>query len=428
MRPQMKLKTYQVVFLIVLCVFFLRVSGCIEEDDGNDQKVTPKESFQKVITELMTRWGIPGGAVACVNQERLVLAEGYGFAEKEKALVSTPESLFRIASLSKPITAVAVLKLYERGLLSLDEKAFEILKDLKPPQGATVDPRIYNITVRDLLQHSGGWDSDRSFDPMFESLEIAKKMGVRPPADAVTIIRYMLGQPLDFTPGARYAYSNFGYCVLGRIIEKVTGQGYESFVKAQVLKPMGISRMSIGHTLLKDRADKEVIYYDYPGAALTQSVFPDGGQMVPWPYGGFYLDAMDAHGGWIASIVDLMRFLTAVDGRSTRPDFLQASTINLMVSRPALPDWQNSSWYYALGWQVRPQGSDANWWHQGSLPGTSTILVRTYRGLSWVALFNLRPQNADTFFIELDDSLWKAVNQVTEWPTYDLFANYPILE
>lgn len=373
----------------------------------------------------MTRWSIPGGAVALVKDEKLVMAEGYGLVDKSTSQPAAATSLFRIASVSKPITAVTILKLYEDGLLGLEEKAFQILEDLEPPPGGVADPRIYQITIRDLLQHSGGWDSSLSGDPMFKSREIAQAMGVPLPADSLTIIRYMMGRPLDFAPGERYAYSNFGYCVLGRIIERVTGQDYENSVKTRILGPIGIRSMRIGHTLLKDRAENEAVYYDYLGAPLAESVFPDVPGLVAWPYGGFYLEAMDSHGGWVASAVDLMRFITAVDGRPLRQDLLKPSTIDLMVARPKLADWKNSAWYYALGWDVRPQVTDSNWWHTGSLPGTETIVVRTYHGMAWAALFNSRPQDSDGFEAELDSALWEAVNGITDWPSEDLFANYP---
>lgn len=396
------------------------------KDDGPPAAVTPKESFQKVIGPLMAKWNLPGGAVALVKDEKLVMAEGYGNADIAGAVAAAPDSLFRIASLSKPVTAAAVLKLVEDGRLGLDDKAFAILSDLPPPAGATVDPRLADITVRDLLQHSGGWDRDASFDPMFRSREIAAAMGVPTPPDATTIIRYMLGQPLDFTPGTKYVYSNFGYAVLGRIIERTTGTAYGSYLTGDVLAAMGISRMRLGRSLKENQAPGEVAYYDYAGASQAFSVFTPGLELVPGPYGGFCVEAMDAHGGWIASAVDLMRFVTAVDGRTGRPDFLQKATVDLMTSRPALPDWQGSDWYYALGWQVRPTGGDANWWHIGSLPGTVTIIVRAANGLSWAALFNSRPANADAFTGELDSELWRAVNGVTKWPTADLFPFYPI--
>jgi N-acyl-D-amino-acid deacylase len=421
-----KTKRGRTVILLAALSTALVACGGGSSDDGNPSKVTPKQSFAKVIGPLMTKWSVPGGAVALVKDGELVMAEGYGLADKEGKVPATPQSLFRIASLSKPVTAVAVLKLFEEGLLSLDAKAFGILSDLQPPEGATVDPRLQDITIRDLLQHSGGWDREASFDPMFKSREIAAAMGVPTPPDAETIIRYMMGQPLDFTPGTKYAYSNFGYCILGRVVERISGKSYGAQVQDSVLTAMGIGRMSLGRSLKADRAADEVVYYDYPGAPTTPSVFTEGGESVPWPYGGFALESMDAHGGWIASVVDLMRFVTAVDGLTTRPDVLQKTTVDLMVARPGLPDWTTSDSYYALGWQIRPVGTSANWWHTGSLPGTTTILVRSYNGMAWTALFNMRPAAADGFINELDSALWAAVNGVTEWPMVDLFSSYPL--
>ncbi len=138
------------------------------------------------------------------------------------------------------------------------------------------DQRVYSITIRELLDHSGGWDRDKTFDPMFEPFRISQALGVQSPPTKEQIIEYMLAQPLQFAPGTSYAYSNFGYLVLGRVIEKVTGQPYEDYVRANVLAAMGITDMRIGHTLLSGALQNEVHYYDYPGAPSAQSVF-DGG-------------------------------------------------------------------------------------------------------------------------------------------------------
>lgn len=256
-------------------------------DDGPPAGVMPKESFQKIIGPLMTKWNLPGGAVALVKDEKLVMAEGYGYADVAGGVAALPDSLFRIASLSKPVTAAAVLKLVEEGRLGLEDKAFAILSDLQPPAGATVDPRLADITVRDLLQHSGGWDRDASFDPMFRSREIAAAMGVPTPPDAATIIRYMRGQPLDFTPGTKYVYSNFGYAVLGRIIERTTGKSYGSVLTDDVLAAMGITRMRLGRSLKEDQAPGEAVYYDYAGAAQAFSVFTPGLELFRVPMGAF---------------------------------------------------------------------------------------------------------------------------------------------
>jgi len=163
-------------------------------------------SFDREMAAFMEPRGIPGGALAVVKDGRLVYAKGYGFADRERKIAATRETLFRIASISKPITGVAVMRLVQEGRLKLEDKAFDYI-DLKPVVafGKKPDPRLKTITIRQLLQHTGGWDRDASFDPMFRSDRIAEMVGVERPADAEAVIRYMLGQSLDFDPGTDYS-------------------------------------------------------------------------------------------------------------------------------------------------------------------------------------------------------------------------------
>jgi CubicO group peptidase (beta-lactamase class C family) len=386
------------------------------------QAVAGLESFDQIIPELMRKHGIPGGAVALVRDGKLIYARGYGYGDVEAQTRVQPDALFRIASVSKPITAVAILKLVEEGKLRLDDRIAPLISDLRPAESATVDARWERITIRHLLQHTGGWDRDRSFDPMFRPQTAADAVGAPAPASAETVIRYMKGVPLDFDPGARYAYSNFGYAILGRIIERVSGMSYEQYVRTAILAPLGITRMRLGRTRLADQATGEVRYY-FPGqnynGPSVRSVFAADGT-VPYNYGGFYLEAMDAHGGWIASTIDLLRFVTAVDLRTNRPDFLRSASLEEMIAANA-PVWANSAYWYGLGWLVRPSGGDANWWHNGSLPGTSSIIVRSYHNFAWAALFNARTDDG-TFGNELDARLWEALGRATSWPTHDLFS------
>jgi len=144
-----------------------------------------------------------------------------------------------------------------------------------------------------------------------------------------------------------------------------------------------------------------------------------GGGLVPVPYGGFFLESFDALGAWIASAPDLLRFMTAVDGFATRPDILRPETIQLMqTTAPGV--WGSSPYYYAMGWLRRPLQD--NWWHDGSLPGTTTLLVRTGNGLAWAALFNARQMKPNSIFAaELDPALWQAVGEVASWPVGDQF-------
>jgi len=366
------------------------------------------EWFDRTMIRLMEKWEIPGGALAVIKDGEILLARGYGFANVETEEPVQPDSLFRIASVSKIITAAAVLKLVEEGRLDLDMPAFQILDDYHPPEGTKMDSRIDGITVRHLLEHTGGWDSSASYDPMFITREIAEELGTSPPADCPTIIRYMLGQPLDFDPGSQYAYSNFGYCVLGRIIEKVSGQTYEEYVRTNILAPVGINEMCLGHSLLQDRYPGEVQYYSAE-LDLTDSVFPIIAEPIPWPYGGFYLEAMDSHGGWIASAVELALFASALE--STNPSaILDSDSLSLLFSRP-------KSTQFAYGWKIRSAGRGVNWWSIGSMPGSSAILYRRADGLIWAALFNTSPSTeSDEFLVDVISAMgWAAVLDEMLW-------------
>ena len=380
------------------------------------------DTYDRLISEFMDKRDLPGGAIAVVKDGRLVFAKGYGLADIQNQEPVQPDSLFRIASLSKQVTAVAVLKLVEDGKLDLDARVFEILSAFREHEGSTRDPRLDQITVRHLLHHAGGWDKNESYDPMWSVWRTEEGTGAHPPITCSDVIRFMLGQPLDFDPGTRYAYANFGYCVLGRIIEAASGQEYEEFVREHVLKPIGIARMWVGGTRLEERLDDEVRYYQRHGQDPAWSVFPDGPSQVPWPYGGFYLEGQDAHGGWVGSAIDLVRFVTALDG-SKYPTVLEPETVDLMLARPR-PQLQDTPYYYGLGWAVRPVGDAKTWWHFGSQPGTTALIVRAHHGLTWVALFNLQPQNLQEAQSELNQLLWRATEEVTTWPSHDLFPMF----
>jgi len=410
----------------VVWLTLVRAAFC-GESAGNNVAITgmaaPElKALDDEITSLMRKWGIPGGAVAVVKDGRLVFAHGYGQADRDAGKPVQPDSLFRIASVTKPITAAAILVLVERGRLELDAKVLDILKLPDAAPEKLVDPRWKQITVRQLLFHTAGFDRKASFDPMFRSYEIAEATGTPPPAKPGAIIRYMLGRRLDFDPGTKHVYSNFGYCLLGRVIEQVTGKTYDEAVQNLVLRPSGITRMRIGRTRLSDRLPSEVQYY-MPEKDECRSVFPDVREPVSWPDGGFYLEAMDAHGAWVASAIDLVRFASAVDG-SRKPGLLKPATVRLIESRPPPPLSADSPVYYGLGWNVRPVGRSANWWHDGSLPGTMSLLVRAHHGSTWAAAFNLRPKDDRKFLGELDRGIWKTVGQVSKWPEHDLFIRY----
>ena len=258
---------------------------------------------------------------------------------------------------------------------------------------------------------------------MFQSAIAAAAVGAPAPASAETIIRYMKGMPLDFNPGERFAYSNFGYAILGRVIERVSGMPYEAYVRARVLQPVGANRTQLGKTRITDALPEEVRYY-YAGAGIgwppVTSVFPGEGT-VPANYGGYYLEATDSHGGWVSSTVDLLRFVVRVDGRDSPPDILSAALVREMTSNGA-PLCADGSCYYAGGWNVRPVQDGATWWHGGDYAGTKSMLVRSYYNISYAALFNAGAPNS--LVGELDAALWAALPNVTALPTHDLFSTF----
>lgn len=380
----------------------------------------------RVLQSFVREHSIPGVSLAITDESRLVYARGFGYADVGQREPVTANSLFRIASISKPITAVAILQLVDQKKLSLDDKVFDLLKyEPHLPDGAKYDKRQDEITIRHLLQHRGGWDRGKSFDAMFKSTEFSNSLGTSHPATQDTVIRVMLGKPLDFDPGERYAYSNYGYCLLGRVIEKLTDQSYEDYVKEHVLAPVGVTAMSIGATRLGGRKENEVRYYD---PRVSDSVFAkDLGSPVPLPYGAWHLEAMDSHGAWIASATDLVRFASAFDSPA-KSKLLSRNVIAEMFVRPDGlaghdEDGQPKSKYYSLGWSVTvDDAGKITASHGGSLPGTNTILVRRADGRNVGLLFNTRvtPKLSRVTGAILPD-LIKAIEQVEDWPEHDLF-------
>jgi N-acyl-D-amino-acid deacylase len=380
--------------------------------------------FEQLVTRLMSTYRIPGGSIAVTRNGRLVFARGYGYADRDTGERVMPDSRFRIASMSKFVTAVAIMRLVEEGKLHVDDPAFALLPDLQPAAGQTEDPRLTSVTIRHLLTHSGGWDDTAVFDPLFSGTMIASALGVPSPASTENIIRYMRGRPLQFDPGTRFAYCNFGFAVLGRIIEQVAGMSYEQYVRTSVLAPMGIREMRIGQTLAAGRRPGEVRYY---ADGATYSVLPFVSGMISWPYGGWQHETTDAAGGWVASAIDYAKFVNGIDGRRGER-FLKRESIAAMTARPSIPQWATSGFWYAFGVEVHPSRGDADWDHSGSVDGTTTQFFRTSDGLVLVVCFNYRPSRAAeerALGVDLSIGLIDAASRVVDWPRNDLFIDYP---
>ena len=384
----------------------------------------PLAPFDRLMTGFLKDHQVPGGSLAITRNGKLIYSRGFGLASVEKKTPVEPDSLFRIASVSKPLTAVAVLQLVERKKLRLDEPVLKYVA-LKPhlAPDAKYDPRWEKITVRHCLQHRGGWDRDKSYDPIAIPGKIAAALGTKPPVPPADVVRYMMGQPLDFDPGERFAYSNLGYLLLGRLIESASGQRYEAFVRKEVLAPLGITTTRLGRALPEDRPKAEVSYYEPKQRTGVCLYPPRAGEKVPLPDGAYNFEGFEAHGGWIASAVDLVRFAVAFDD-PTRCELLTADSIRTMWERPpgmAGIDAKGKprDAYYGCGWSVRPVRAEglANTWHGGLIAGTSTLLVRRFDGLNWAVLFNT-DRDAENKILSglIDPLLHQAAAEVKEWP------------
>jgi CubicO group peptidase (beta-lactamase class C family) len=383
-------------------------------------------AFDGVMVNVLETWNVPGGQCAVAKDGRIVYARGFGNVDDVTATPTappvSPTARFRIASSTKPFTAVAILRLLEMGRVGLDERAFDILSDLTPPPGSSVDPRLRTITVYQLLTHSAGfvYPDAAGFDPQFDGLRLAAAAFGHPyPATHTDIIRYVMGRRLGFTPGMQYTYSNLGYNILGRIIERRTGMDYRSALQKLLLDPIGIHRMALmTRTSPGARLSDEVFYFDGAQYLGGYPIYDDDLGVRSYSYGGFDGRAIDSHGGLIANAPDLVRFLNAV-ASSRGFQLLQPQTVTKMLARPQIPGRLTGD-YYGLGWDVKPGISIMS--HAGAITfGTCSVVFRLPRGITYAAVFNhLDPNIGAMVGVSVQDGLIAAAKSVKSWPSGDL--------
>lgn len=303
---------------------------------------------------------MPGLSIAVMRNDRLVYAAGFGVADKDSGLPVSPIHRFRVASVSKPITHVAIVNLDNTTSLNLGDRVFGANSILggtyATPAG---NPNIDNITVDHLIRHRAGFrrinSSGNNSDPMFAYTGTGH----------AGLINWALeNYPLGYTPGTTPAgltgqdmYSNFGYCLLGRVIEARTGKSYEAYVRDTLLKPAGAGDIVIGGDKLADRKSDEVVYY---GGGAYSSVKPQ---------------RFDSHGGWIARPIDLLRFM-----RHTRPIL-------------------------------------APYYHNGEMSGTTATYDQRAGGFGLVAVSN--SNNGST--AQMKAMMDSIADEVGNWPAVDLF-------
>jgi len=388
------LKTTQWLLISLCCIVIsCSKSNTTKPDNENGPDTTvvvPKQAdipaIDSQVNVFMTSYNVPALSIAITKGEKLVYLKAYGLADKEKNQKADTGDIYRIASLSKQLTSVAIMKLLDQKKISLDATVFGPTGLLGTKYSTLpYGPHITEITVNHLLHHtSGGWGNSIN-DPMFSN----------PNMTADELITWTLNnRPLTNNPGTSYDYSNFGYCLLGRVIEKITGQTYEAAVKSLVLSPIGITDMTISGNTLNERLPKEVKYY---------------GQSGEDPY-AYNIRRMDAHGGWVASAKDLAKLLVYIDGYPVRADILSSQALTTMLTTSSA----NSS--YSCGWAI----NGANYYHTGSLPGTATEQARTSDGYNFVILTNTRNLQ-NKFSVDLDQLFWRALTKNPAWSDKDQF-------
>lgn len=375
-------------------------------------------ALDSIIDLFVERNSIKGASVAIAKEGRLVYAKGFGYASVEDSVEVNPYHLFRIASVSKLITAVTIMKLIEEEKLDINDRVFGengILNDAEFLNYR--DKQVEKITIHHLLNHTAGWNTQMG-DPVFNSLYVARKMNIEPPARFDDVLQYALDQRLSFTPGKKYKYSNLGYTVLGRIIEKTTGMDYEDYVQFAILHPLGIYDMHIGHSYEDDLFVNEVRYYN-TGKMQKIWAFDGSKKLVPVVYGGNNIELLGAAGGWVASAPELAKFMVAIDGFESRADILSEKTIKQMTKGKYRTN-------KLIGWR----GTDGygTWWRTGTISGTSALIMRHKNELNWVMLVNTSTRKKSKIHNDISRTMFKALRSVDEWPGDDMFNIEPELD
>lgn len=275
-------------------------------------------------------------ATLAISKDGVIQHErAFGYADQQLTRPLSTTVCMRMASCTKPVTAAAIRALARQGKLKLTDP---VMKHLRPDRfPAPVDKRWEAITLQQLLDHSGGWDSNAAGDPMFQYKRIQHdlKLEVLAPRDAV---RWMMTQPLQFDPGAKSVYSNFGFCLLGVVIEEVTGRKYVDYVKNYIGKVAVMTSLGLSSSDPKHRSKCET-WYDFGG---------EGDH--------FQIELMDGNAGLVCTAGDLTRFLNKF----------------LINGEPRIGRTVASSTFF------------------GSMPGTTAVVVQRPDGINCALLLNRR--------------------------------------
>lgn len=375
----------------------------------NDLEQT--KSFDRDIETFMRYWGLKGGSFALMRNDSLLYAKGYGYADLENEVKCDVNHIFRVASVSKLLTATAVMKLVESGDVTLDTKVFG-------RDGILCDTMFLNlrgdnlkqIMVEHLLRHTAGFSSPVG-DPAFSNYNVARALDRELPLTIDDMVLYATRNRLKTKPGANYDYSNLGYIVLGKIVEKLSGVSYEEYLQKNILHPADCYDMHIGHNFSDEYMSNEVKYYEVKEAEPVEA-YDGSGRMTMKSNGGNNVTLLGGAGGWVASPVEILRLVASINGCDVKEDILKSETIRIMTydssSRSKKP----------IGWAIV---KGAEWLRSGSMAGTTALIKRQKDGYTWVFLTNSSSWNGHRLTNYISSQITRSLAKVKEWPKRDLF-------
>ncbi|MAU72332.1 MAG: hypothetical protein CML04_09565 [Pseudozobellia sp.] len=394
----MKTTIKQTAYYLILFLLTATIYSC-SKDNGDDSPNIPEEQetveeltpdpdpepasqedisqVDDAVTAFMQKYDVPGAALAVSVNEKMVYTKGYGLSNLENEAPTLSDDVFRVASLSKPFTSTAVMKLIDDGLLSRDDKVFGPDGILGDAFGtAILTENELKITIDHLLIHGGGgWAASSGGDPI----------DYEPQLDSNDFIEYLLNNwDLSHAPGDSYNYSNTGYWLLARIIEKVSGESYENYI-SNLIKPTGITSFKSTTFREDDREPNEVEYY---------------GTSADSPYIYTIASRRDGDAGVVISAPDMLRFVCGIDGKTGRTDLISSASQNLMATPSeishlgrGLGTWQEQNLLFFTG----------------SLPGTRTWFYIDANGKNAVILLNYRRTDIAEFDDELNTLVYNLV-------------------
>jgi len=345
---QMRLK---ILFVIIPFIFAAT---------GRGADVSQSENIDVYIKQEMTKYQIPGLALAVAKDGKILKLKGYGLSSVEFDLPANENTVFQLYSVSKIFAGVAMMKLVEDGKLSLETPVTEILENLPGTWKA--------IRIRHLLTHTSGLP-EASANPRLASLPEDKRKTLT----AEDVVGFVAELPLKFQPGEKFSYGQSSYIVLGMIVKKVVGASYADFLTERVFNPLTMASTKFGGS--------EIIIRRRSSTAYNRET----GELRTWMYPFGIKDYPGA--GLNSSAVDLMKFLTAIDaGRVLKQESLQALWSPVKLNN-------GTEKGYGLGWTVEEHKGMKVVGHEGG--GSIWVAHFPKEHLSVVVLCNLNGARAD---------------------------------